>query len=492
MTIAIVLVLILLLSIAFHFSGPWVLPELASNWSDIDLTIGITLVVTGLVFIAVILFTAYAVFRFRYRADRTADYEPENKKLELWLTGLTTVGIVAMLAPGLAVYSDIVTVPDDAMEIEVLAKQWSWAFRYAGEDGELGRSDINLINQTNPFGLDPKDPAAQDDRLVNANEFRLPLDQPVNVNLRSIDVLHDFYIPQIRNKMDAVPGIVSSLWFTPTKIGRFEILCAEYCGVGHYNMRGALYVANTEAFTDWLEQQPTFAASQAASNDSALSPAAQRGEILSVEQGCLACHGFDTSPLGPSWLGLYGRTEEMDDGSEVLVDDVYLAVAIREPAAQIVDGYGNVMPPYELSDEQISEIIAYIKEAGGISPALSSQWDEPEPPPQAELEPAPTPSPGPAAPLDGATLASAKGCRACHSTAQQTMIGPAWGGLAGSTRTLEGGGSVIANRHYLRRAIVAPAEQVVAGYPPVMPAVPLTDEEIEALVQYLIDLGEQP
>ncbi|SHG91741.1 c-type cytochrome [Ferrimonas marina] len=487
MTIAIVLVLILALSIWFHFAGPWDLPALASNWGDIDLTIGITLVVTGVVFIAVILFTAYAVVKFRYRPDRQASYEPENKKLELWLTGLTSVGIIAMLAPGLAVYSDIVSVPDDAMEVEVLAKQWTWGFRFPGDDGILGKSSVRLISSANPFGLDPKDPASLDDRVINANQFTLPVDRPINVKLRSIDVLHDFYVPQIRNKIDAVPGIVTSMWFTPTRTGDFEILCAEYCGVGHYNMRGGLTVASTEEFDSWLASQPTFAESQ--EGGSSLSPAAQRGEVLSQEQGCLACHGFAASPLGPSWQGLYGREERMTDGRMITADEAYIARAIREPAAEIVEGYGNVMPPYELSDEQIADIIAYIKEAGGGEAAPDDGASDDSA--ATEAAAAPAVAAVSAEPLDGATVAQTKGCLACHSIGTDKMIGPPWGGLAGSSRKLKDGSEVVADAEYLRLAIVAPAEQMVHGYPPVMPVVPLTDEEVEVLVQYLIELGAE-
>ncbi|GAA5188416.1 c-type cytochrome [Ferrimonas gelatinilytica] len=490
MAIAIILVLILVISIIFHFSGPWVLPELASNWKDIDLTIGITLALTGIVFIAVILFTAYAVYRFRYRPDRQASYEPENRKLELWLSGATTVGIVAMLAPGLVVYSDVVTVPEEALEVEVLAKQWTWGFRFPGDDGVLGRAGVSFISGSNPFGLDPKDPAGQDDRLINANQFTLPVDRPVLVKLRSIDVLHDFYIPQIRNKMDAVPGIVSSLWFTPTRIGQFEILCAEYCGVGHYNMRGGLEVASTESFDTWLASQPTFAQSQKVAV-TGLSPAAQRGESLAQSQGCLACHGFDNSPLGPSWKGIYGREELMASGERLTVDEAYLAESIRQPAARIVDGYGNVMPPYDLDDNQIADLIAYMREAGGTSSEAVPFGDAAEDlgDSRSHAENSAPETSAQSATSDGATLASSKGCLACHSTGREAMVGPAWGGLAGSERTLVSGETVVADAAYLRRAIVAPSEEIVEGYPPVMPVVPLTAQEVDTLVEYMMSLG---
>ncbi|MBY5991756.1 cytochrome c oxidase subunit II [Ferrimonas balearica] len=482
MAIAIVLVLILLASVVFHFAGPWDLPPLASNWGDIDLTIGITLLVTGAVFLAVMIFTVYALIKFRYRPDRTADYEPENKKLELWLTGLSAVGIVAMLAPGLYVYNDVVSVPDDALPVEAMAKQWGWAFRLPGADGVLGKTDVKLISADNPYGLDPLDPTAQDDRLVLSPTLHLELDKPVHAQLRSLDVLHNFYVPQFRTKMDAVPGIVSSFWFTPTVAGEFEILCAEYCGVGHYNMRGMVVVQPQAEYDLWLAQQPTFAEAQLALSQTSLSPLAREGEKLATEQGCMGCHGFASSPLGPSWQGIYGREGVMTDGTSVVADEAYLAQSIREPAVQIVQGYANVMPPYDLTDEQIGALIAYMKEKGG-----APMDAEPVAPPPVTGS---ADSAAPSAPLTGLDLAQAKGCLACHSVDGSAMIGPTWQGLADSERVLITGETVVADAEYLRRAIVEPAVEVVEGYPPVMPPVSLSEEEIQALVTFIQELKD--
>ncbi|SDJ52220.1 cytochrome c oxidase subunit 2 [Ferrimonas sediminum] len=486
MTIAIALIALLLVSLWFHFAGGWSLPPLASNWSDIDLTIGITLAITGLVFIAVVVFMAYAVYRFRYRRQGRSQYQPENKRLELWLTGFTAVGITAMLVPGLYVYSDIVTVPDDAHQVEVLAQQWSWQFRLPGDDGVLGKTDIKRIGPDNPFGIDPVDPMGQDDRLVVSNRLHLPLGKPVQVLLRSKDVLHDFYVPQFRNKMDAVPGIVSSLWFTPVELGEFEILCAELCGVGHFNMRGAVVVQPPQQYQQWLATLPTFAEGAATAANAGLSPQAREGESLAQSQGCLACHGFETSPLAPSWLGLYGKTESFSDGSERLVDDAYLIEAIVEPAASLVQGYTNVMPAYTaLSELQLAAIIAYIKERGGDG-AESGQPDTApiSPPPPQPKEPA-----APDTELDGATLAQTKGCIACHSLDGRAGIGPSWLGLAGSERTLADGRVVVADDAYLRRAMLEPAAELVQGYQPLMPPMPLSDDEVQALIDYMKQLS---
>ncbi|WP_417349005.1 c-type cytochrome [Ferrimonas sp.] len=490
MTIAIVLIALLLASLWFHFAGGWQLPELASNWGDIDLTIAITLVITGLVFIAVVVFMAWAVYRFRYQKDRKAEYQPENSRLEWWLTGLTAVGITAMLVPGLYVYSDVVSVPDDAHQVEVLAEQWSWKFRLPGEDGLLGRTDIKRIAPDNPFGIDPADPAGQDDRLVTSNRLHLPLNRPVQVLLRSKDVLHDFYVPQMRNKIDAVPGIVSSMWFTPTREGEFEILCAELCGVGHFNMRGSLLVEPSDSFQAWVAGLPTFASSLTDSASSGLSPQAREGETLATSQGCLACHGFESSPLAPSWSGLYGKQETLSDGSTVLVDDAYLIEAIREPAASLVKGYTNVMPPYPaLTDLQLEAIIAYIRERGGESGGSqlpqSGGKAEPSQPVAPSAESA-------AKPVSGEELARSKGCIACHSIDGRPGVGPSWLGLAGSERTLTDGRTLVADEQYLRRAIAEPAAELVEGYQPLMPPMPLTEEETQALILYIQELADSP
>ena len=263
MAIAILLILVAAGSVAFHLLSPWWWTPIASNWGYIDDTITITFWVTGVVFVVIVLFMAYCVIRYRYRPDRRAEYEPENKKMESWLTILTAVGVAAMLAPGLFVWNQFIAVPDEAAVIEVMAQQWQWSFRFPGKDGVLGTSDARNITSENPFGVNPNDPKGRDDILVEGGEMSLPLGKPVKVLLRSIDVLHDFYVPEFRAKMDMVPGMVTYFWFTPTRTGTFDILCFELCGVGHYNMRGKVNVVEDSAFNAWLQEQRTFAQSLA-------------------------------------------------------------------------------------------------------------------------------------------------------------------------------------------------------------------------------------
>ena len=267
MVVALILVLVAVGTVAFHFWSPWWWTEIASNWGFIDTVIQITFVVTGIVFVAILLFTAYCVYRYRFQKDRRSEYKPEDPKLEWWLIGLTSVGVVIMLAPGLIAWNDFVTVPEDAAAFEVVGQQWNWKYRYPGKDGVLGTSDSRNINDDNPFGLNADDPNGQDDILVDDSELHLPLGQPVQALLRSIDVLHNFYVPQFRAKMDLVPGMVTFFWLTPTRTGTFDVLCFELCGIGHHEMRGTVVVEAPEDFEAWLQEQPTFAQSLALARD---------------------------------------------------------------------------------------------------------------------------------------------------------------------------------------------------------------------------------
>ena len=258
MLVAFILVLVAVGSVVFHFMSPWWWTPIASNWSYIDHTLIITFWITGVVFTAVVLFMAYCVFRFRHQEGRVL-YEPENKKLEWWLTIVTGVGVAAMLAPGLFVWNQFVTVPADATEFEVVGQQWQWSFRLPGKDGRLGTSDIRNVSSDNPLGLNPNDPNNRDDVVIVGDDLHLVVGKPVKALLRSIDVLHDFFVPQFRAKMDMVPGMVTFFWFTPTRTGTFEALCFELCGIGHPNMRGKVVVETENDYQAWLKKQKTFA-----------------------------------------------------------------------------------------------------------------------------------------------------------------------------------------------------------------------------------------
>jgi cytochrome c oxidase subunit 2 len=250
-----------------------------------DDTITITFWITGFVFVAVNLFMAYCLVRYRQRKGSTAAYEPENKKLETWLVGLSSLGIAAMLAPGLFVWAKVVAVPQDAAVFEAVGQQWHWSYRFPGKDGKLGTVDARHVSDQNPFGINPDDPDGQDDVLISSPEVHLPLGKPVKALLRAKDVLHNFAVPQFRVKMDLVPGLVTYIWFTPTRVGKFDLLCNELCGVGHFVMRGKVVVEEEQAFQAWLGSQPTFAQMQA----QAAGGSAGAGKALYAV--CAGCHG---------------------------------------------------------------------------------------------------------------------------------------------------------------------------------------------------------
>lgn len=284
MAIAIVLIVLIAGSVLFHFLSPWYFTPIASNWGTIDDTVHITFWVTGTVFVAINLFMAIAVIRYRARAGRNALYQPENKRLEWVLLWVTSVGVAAMLAPGLFVWAKFVNVPEEAAIVEAMGQQWQWKFRLPGKDGKLGTVDAQYVSEENPFGLVPGDPNGQDDVLVSSPELHLPVGKPIKLLLRSKDVLHDFTVAQLRVKMDLVPGLVTYVWFTPTRTGRFDLLCEELCGVAHFAMRGQVVVESESDYQKWVASHPTFAQSMAR-------PPADPVAGKALFAVCAGCHG---------------------------------------------------------------------------------------------------------------------------------------------------------------------------------------------------------
>jgi len=276
MYVALVLVALALGTVLFHYLSPWWWTPIASNWTAIDDTMNIMFAITGVVCIAVILFMALCVFRFRHVEGRRAAYDPENKRLELILIIITGAGVAAMLTPGLIVWDRFITVPADAMTVEVLGQQWQWTYRLPGADKRLGATDIRFVKPDNPMGLDPNDPSSLDDLIVTDDDLHLLVDKPVRVLLRSLDVVHDFYVPEFRAKMDLMPGMITYLWLTPTKIDVFDILCAGFCGIGHPQMRGRIIVDSPEDYASWLTSLKTFAQLHSFSANNAAARSGQR------------------------------------------------------------------------------------------------------------------------------------------------------------------------------------------------------------------------
>jgi cytochrome c oxidase subunit 2 len=365
MVIAIALIVLVVATVLFHFLSPWWFTPIASNWEMVDSTVDVTFWVTGIVFVAVNLFMAYAIIRYRHRKGSKAHYEPENKKLEWWLTGITSVGIAAMLAPGLSVWAKFVTVPEGAAVVEVLGQQWSWTYRFPGEDGRLGASDNHLISLENPFGMDPQDPLGQDDRLVASPQLHLPLSQPVKLLLRAKDVNHQFAVPQFRVKMDMVPGMVTYFWLTPTRTGEFDVLCEQLCGLAHFTMRGRVVVDEQPAFETWLATQPTYAKTVAANKGDATA-----GQTLYAT--CTACHGAQAegnrevnAPKLSGQAGWYLARQLQSFKSGVR-------------GAHEKDIYAKQMAPFATmlaDDDAINNVVAYIKTLPEVRPAASVVGD---------------------------------------------------------------------------------------------------------------------
>ena len=256
---ALVLVILVIGSVVFHVFSPWWWTPIATNWVFMDNMISLTFWITGFVYVVILLFVAYCVYKFRYREGRVAAYEPENNKLETWLTIITSVGVAALLAPGLFVWFQFVTVPEDATEVEVVGQQWGWSFRLPGADGKLGTADNRLISDDNILGINPEDPYGQDDIVIDGDDLHLAVGQPVKMLLRSVDVLHNFYVPEFRAKMDMVPGMITYYWMEPTRVGTYDVLCAELCGTGHAYMRGTVLIDTDEDYVLWISEQTTFA-----------------------------------------------------------------------------------------------------------------------------------------------------------------------------------------------------------------------------------------
>lgn len=233
--------LVLVVVATFYFTKTW-LPPLKSDRIAIDHALAITLVVTGLVFIVTNLMLAWFGYAYQDGPGAKAAYWHDSPRLELTWT-LVTAGILAIfLFNALSLWAKVTAPPPaDAVLIEVTGQQFAWNVRYPGKDGVLGKTDHLQASQDNPIGLVKDDPASKDDLLL-LNQMYLPKDKPVRVQVRSMDVIHSFFLPNFRVKQDAMPGMTIDIWFTPTEVGDFEIACAEHCGLGHYRMRGAVHV----------------------------------------------------------------------------------------------------------------------------------------------------------------------------------------------------------------------------------------------------------
>jgi cytochrome c oxidase subunit 2 len=350
MAIVIALIVLVFGSVLFHFLSPWYFTPIASNWRAIDSTISITFWVTGFVYVAVTVFMAWALIRYRFRHDGRAAYQPENKKLEGWLLGVTAIGVAALLAPGLLVWAEVVHPPQDAQVIEGVAQQWHWMYRLPGKDGKLGTVHARFVSDANPFGMNPADPNGADDVLLANPELHVPLGKPVKLLLRSKDVLHDFTVAQLRVKMDLVPGLVTSIWFTPTRTGSFDVLCEELCGVGHFAMRGRIVVDEPPAFQAWLDRQQTFAQAHAR----------PPGDVAAGKASfavCAACHGANAEG------NLAMNAPKLSGQSPSYLERQLRLFKQGARGTHEKDAFGKTMAPMAATladDAAVANVVAYI------------------------------------------------------------------------------------------------------------------------------------
>ena len=219
----------------------------------------ITLLVHGLMgvlFIGWSIFFVYVLARFRRNRQPAADYRGARGRWSTWTeAGVAVVEVLLLAAFSIPAWASRANPPEQgAFAVRVTAQQFSWIVHYPGPDGEFGRVDPALLNAENPSGLDRSSPHATDDVVV-INEMHLPLGRNVVVQLSARDVIHSFGVPAMRVKQDAIPGIATPVWFTPTLEGKFDIACSQLCGLGHYRMRGVITVERPEIFTSWLASQ---------------------------------------------------------------------------------------------------------------------------------------------------------------------------------------------------------------------------------------------
>lgn len=281
---------------------------------------------------ALAIFVAMFHFVTKYKAKSRAANEAveksaeHNTALEITWSVIPLFVVIALFVWGFKGYVDLRTPPKDAMELRANAQKWKWTFDYKCPTG--GMTDDTL---------------------------HVPIDRPVRMIISSVDVLHALYIPAFRTKMDAVPGRYTDLWFQATKAGDYPLFCAEYCGTSHSDMLTHVVVHPAGEYETWLKTACEKA-------DSMVGP--ERGKKLFTQQGCDTCHSVDGTPkIGPTWKGLFGKSEPLANGSSVQVDENYLRESILDPAAKVVKGYAPSMPTYQgkLSDKDIDGLVEYIK-----------------------------------------------------------------------------------------------------------------------------------
>jgi cytochrome c oxidase subunit II len=296
-------------------------------------------------FLTIVVPMGYFMWRYRYKPGRVTPHVTHNTVVEIVWTILPLLLCVAIFFWGLNSWIKYSVAPGEAMEVQITAKQWLWKFEYP--DGS---------------------------RTVN--DLHLPVNKPVRFVMTSEDVIHDFFVPDMRVKHDIIPGRYTEVWFTPDVLGKHVFTCAEYCGKGHSEMTHFLTVENDADFAKFLETGGTEWEDYFNGKDPKKTPA-DWGRVQYESKGCNACHTIDgTKSKGPSWKGIWGKMELMNNGQKVLVDEAYARESMMYPQAKIVcqvrdgdrciSGFDPIMPSFQglLKDNQIKGLIAFIQSLG--------------------------------------------------------------------------------------------------------------------------------
>lgn len=302
------------------------MPEQASTMAPEVDALFFTLVALS-VFFAGLIFILILVFAIRFHR-RSEDEQPRPILGDIRLE-LTWSLIPAVLALGVFVWSTVLffkiqTPPKDALEVYVVAKQWMWKLQHPS-----GKREINSLH--------------------------IPVDQPVRLTMTSEDVIHDFFVPAFRVKMDVLPGKYTSMWFEASKPGTYHLFCAEYCGTEHSKMIGSVIAMEPADYEAWLE------------GGQRGETMAQAGERLFQLYACHTCHKPNSGGRGPVLNGLYGSRVSLQSGAKVTADEAYLRESIVNPNAKMLVGYKPLMPTFagQIGEEGILQLIAYIKSLEG-------------------------------------------------------------------------------------------------------------------------------
>lgn len=315
------------------------LPEQASTFAKpVDYLHYFVIIVTMIVstVVGLLAFGFFFIYRQRHVRQSTP-YVIPSVKFEMAVIAVPLVFFLAWFVQGFRDFVWYVTPPKDTMDVYVMGKKWMWKFAY------------------------PEGPNA-------VGTLHVPVNRPVRLLLTSRDVIHSFFVPDFRVKMDVLPGRYTQLWFEATKTGRFQVLCTEYCGTWHSQMWGEIVVMPAAEFDEWLAQQRHGLADRVDSGGddgpSFRGTIVEYGKRVAMAQGCLKCHSLDGEPhIGPTWLDLYRRRETLETGEVVLADEGYLTDSMFDPRAKIVKGYKPVMPTYKgrLTAPDSAALVEFIK-----------------------------------------------------------------------------------------------------------------------------------